>query len=107
MTFNEKYKNTILQSLKHDLYIQEVLRYSQISLDSNIYDAGILIRLICFVIDFDIGDPLYDFHSFSHSSEYHVLIIKTRHWNYCYEKLRSISIQSSISHAECTCSVML
>ena len=49
-----------------------------ILLDSNIYDADIFIGLICFGIDFDVGDPLYDFHSFSHSSKHCVLIIKPR-----------------------------
>lgn len=47
-----------------------------ILLDSDIYDADVLVRLICFGIDFNIGNPLHNLHSFGHSSKYGMLIIK-------------------------------
>ncbi|ELW56955.1 Heat shock cognate 71 kDa protein [Tupaia chinensis] len=60
------------------IFICKYNKTSIILFDSNIYDADIFIGFICLGIYFNVGDPLHNFHFFSHSFRHCMLIIKPR-----------------------------
>ena len=54
------------------------------SFQSDANDFDIIVRFVGFRISFDVGNVLYDFHSFDHPAEYGVLVVEPRTRNDCF-----------------------